>query len=179
MRASKFNVADQTIVDLYCGIGYYTLPFLVHGKARFVHACEINPYSVLALKKNLQHAGISADRYCIHEGDNKETTVPLGGSADRVSLGLLPSSEEGWPLAVHVLRRQGGYLHIHENVHERLLLNGEWIDYCLAKMESLFATAMKPMRLSCTKIERVKSYAPRVYHIVADIIATPVASVST
>ena len=28
------------------GIGYFTLPFLVHGKASHVHACEWNPHSV-------------------------------------------------------------------------------------------------------------------------------------
>lgn len=31
----------------------------------------------------------------------------------------------------------------------------------------------------CKHLERVKSYAPRVYHVVADILASPVASVTT
>lgn len=37
--------------------------------------------------------------------------------ADRVNLGLIPSSEEGWPVACCLLRRDiGGILHIHSNV---------------------------------------------------------------
>jgi hypothetical protein len=29
-------------VDLYAGIGYYVVPFLVHHKVKHVHACEWN-----------------------------------------------------------------------------------------------------------------------------------------
>lgn len=37
--------------------------------------------------------------------------------ADRVNLGLIPSSEEGWPVACRVLKKDtGGVLHIHHNV---------------------------------------------------------------
>lgn len=36
---------------------------------------------------------------------------------DRVNLGLIPSSEESWPVACRLLRRNtGGILHIHHNV---------------------------------------------------------------
>ncbi len=38
----------EAIVDLYAGIGYYTLPFLVAAGAEIVHACEWNPNSVAA-----------------------------------------------------------------------------------------------------------------------------------
>lgn len=37
--------------------------------------------------------------------------------ADRVNLGLIPTSEGGWPVACRVLRKDvGGILHIHQNV---------------------------------------------------------------
>ena len=42
------------VIDLYAGIGYFTLPYLIHGKAKFVYACEWNPDSVKALKRNLE-----------------------------------------------------------------------------------------------------------------------------
>lgn len=169
MRASRFPVAGETIVDLYCGIGYYTLPFLVYGNAAMVHACELNPDSVAALRRNLDEAKIEASRYTIHLGDNRESIGRLSDVADRVSLGLLPSSEEGWKLAVQALKTSGGMLHVHENVHEKLLTSGEWIDYCLRKFRDLFIAHEKNLVPKCLHIERVKSYAPRIYHIVADI----------
>ena len=119
MRMARQTTArDQVIVDLYCGVGYYTLPFLVHAHAGHVYACEWNPHSVRALKENLVKAGVSTERYTIHEGDNR-VTVPsqeLTNVADRVCLGLLPSSVAGWPLAVQCLRPTGGVFHVHENV---------------------------------------------------------------
>jgi 16S rRNA G966 N2-methylase RsmD len=44
----------QVVVDLFAGIGYFTLPYLVHAGAHHVHACEWNPAAVEALKKNLK-----------------------------------------------------------------------------------------------------------------------------
>ena len=32
MRMGREAVRGQVVVDLYCGVGYYTLPFLVHGQ---------------------------------------------------------------------------------------------------------------------------------------------------
>ena len=41
----------------------------------------------------------------------------LKNFADRVNLGLIPCSEEGWPVACAALRHStGGWLHIHGNV---------------------------------------------------------------
>lgn len=114
LRVASLPCAGQVLVDLYAGIGYFTLPFLVHAGAAFVHACEWNPYAVAALRSNLEINGV-ADRCQIHFGDNRK--LKLSNVADRVNLGLIPSSEEGWPIACQVLRKDtGGVLHIHQNV---------------------------------------------------------------
>ncbi|KAM6214709.1 tRNA wybutosine-synthesizing protein 2 homolog [Rhynchocyon petersi] len=114
LRVASLPCAGEVLVDLYAGIGYFTLPFLVHAGAAFVHACEWNPHAVAALRTNLEINGV-ADRCQIHFGDNRKLT--LSNIADRVNLGLIPSSEEGWLVACQVLRKDaGGILHIHQNV---------------------------------------------------------------
>ncbi|XP_036064897.1 tRNA wybutosine-synthesizing protein 2 homolog [Onychomys torridus] len=114
LRVASLPCAGEVLVDLYAGIGYFTLPFLVHAGAAFVHACEWNPQAVVALRHNLELNGV-ADRCQIHFGDNRK--LQLSDTADRVNLGLIPSSEEGWPVACQVLRKDvGGILHIHQNV---------------------------------------------------------------
>ncbi|XP_007520848.2 tRNA wybutosine-synthesizing protein 2 homolog [Erinaceus europaeus] len=114
LRVASLPCAGEVLVDLYAGIGYFTLPFLVHAGASFVHACEWNPHAVTALKKTLEINGV-ADRCQIHFGDNRK--LKLRNVADRVNLGLIPSSKEGWPIACQVLRQDvGGILHIHHNV---------------------------------------------------------------
>lgn len=178
MRASTFNCKDQVVVDLYAGIGYYTVPFLLHGGAKVVHACEWNSNSVSALRENLRVANISPERYAIYENDNEITAPLLVGVADRVSLGLIPSSVKGWPLAVQVLKSSGGTIHVHENVHYKSF--EQFARDTCKTFEELFASfdiAQKfdtlshgAMRVKCSHIEKVKSYSPKICHIVCDLV---------
>ncbi|BFZ04135.1 hypothetical protein BsWGS_07174 [Bradybaena similaris] len=128
LRVANLDCKTETVVDLYAGIGYFTLPYLVHAKACHVHACEWNPDAITALKHNLLINGV-AERCTIHEGDNRMLQLPP--LADRVNLGLIPSSEEGWPVAVQVLTLSGGILHVHGNVttfHRRRALDDKTED---------------------------------------------------
>ncbi|KAG0226773.1 tRNA methyltransferase tyw3 [Actinomortierella wolfii] len=53
-----FDAQDKVVVDLYAGIGYFTLVYLVHAGARLVHACEWNPWSVEGLCRGAAKNGI-------------------------------------------------------------------------------------------------------------------------
>lgn len=61
-------------VLLFLGIGYFTLPLLVHAKAKLVHACEWNENAVEALRENLINNKVS-DRCVVHPGDNRKVTT--------------------------------------------------------------------------------------------------------
>lgn len=119
LRVASMQCSGEVLVDLYAGIGYFTLPYLVHAAAAFAHACEWNPHALEALRRNLALNGVQ-DRCQIHAGDSRQ--LQLRDVADRVNLGLIPSSEEGWPVACRVLKKStGGVLHIHHNVESRPL----------------------------------------------------------
>jgi len=239
----------EVIYDLYCGIGYYSVPLLYYGGARRIYAFEWNPNSVAAMKCNFNYQNIDENRVVIIEGDNRvnvpmlemchhdgdllgpcpatsgvtnararkhslaraykhynNSTIPLLQKesppeglprADRVMLGLLPSSKDGWRLAVEVLKLSGGILHVHENIHERLMdktctgfpvardvptadlteEDGYFPDFLVKRFEFLFAEhdlklklALPPMKVSVVHMEVVKSYAPRVFHVVVDLV---------
>ncbi|XP_072732735.1 tRNA wybutosine-synthesizing protein 2 homolog [Ciconia boyciana] len=114
LRVASLPCSGEVLVDLYAGIGYFTLPYLVHAAAAFAHACEWNSHAVEALRRNLALNSVQ-DRCRIHHGDSRQ--LELWDVADRVNLGLIPSSEEGWPVACRVLKKgTGGVLHIHHNV---------------------------------------------------------------
>ncbi|XP_041466259.1 tRNA wybutosine-synthesizing protein 2 homolog isoform X2 [Lytechinus variegatus] len=114
LRVAQMDCSNETVVDLYAGIGYFTLPYLVHAKAKLLFACEWNPHAVNALQKNLELNSVN-ERCIVLEGDNRKV-CPVG-VANRVNLGLIPSSEKGWPVACAALNPMtGGVLHIHGNV---------------------------------------------------------------
>ncbi|PIK60631.1 tRNA wybutosine-synthesizing protein 2-like protein, partial [Apostichopus japonicus] len=113
IRVGSLICQGETVVDLFAGIGYFVLPYLVHAGATFVHACEWNPHAVEALKRNLELNKMK-EKCQIHFGDCRK--VCPRSVADRVNLGLIPSSECSWPVACAALKPSGGTLHIHGNV---------------------------------------------------------------
>nr|POE67462.1 trna wybutosine-synthesizing protein 2/3/4 [Quercus suber] len=72
LRMGHLDCKDEVIVDLFAGIGYFVLPFLVRANAKLVYACEWNPNAIEALQHNLQANSVS-DRCIVLEGDNRIT----------------------------------------------------------------------------------------------------------
>ena len=88
-----------------------------------------------------------------YPGDNRQTLKQLQGIADRVILGLIPSSMNAWGLAIRCLKDSGGILHIHMNVHENEI--DDWAD----KTAEWFATA-SGKSTKIIHVETVKQYCP-------------------
>lgn len=164
LRISHLDCTNEVVVDLFAGIGYFTLPFLVRSHAKMVYACEWNPWAVEALRRNL-HANSVSDRCVILEGDNR-ITCPKG-VADRVCLGLLPTSEGSWVTAVRALKSDGGTLHVHGNVKDTE--EHSWTDYVARSIQNLASSEGYGWEVSVEHVERVKWYAPHVRHLVADV----------
>nr|GFC15527.1 tRNA wybutosine-synthesizing protein 2/3/4 isoform X1 [Tanacetum cinerariifolium] len=71
-RMGQLDCKEEVIVDLFSGIGYFTLPFLVKAHAKMVYACEWNPHAIEALRRNLEANGV-AGRCVVLVGDNRAT----------------------------------------------------------------------------------------------------------
>jgi len=169
-RIGQLDLSGETVVDAYAGVGYYTLPMLVHGGAAHVHACEWNPASVEGLRTSAALNGVEG-RLTVHQGDNAETMAGFTGQADRVHLGLLPSSEAAWQAAVRCLRDSGGWLHVHMNVEEERIEG--WVERTVDQLNDLAAKHGRPFQFTAEHLERVKWFAPRVRHVVLDARARP------
>ncbi|KAF9109751.1 tRNA methyltransferase tyw3 [Mortierella sp. AM989] len=89
-----FDAHGKTVVDLYAGIGYFSLVYLIHAGAKTVHACEWNPWSVEGL---LQGATKNEIPYKVYKGkaigsadqDSQEQPFDLG-QAPRPAHGKKP-----------------------------------------------------------------------------------------
>lgn len=183
----------DVLLDLYAGIGYYTLPSLLLGQAAYVYACEWNPNALKALKYNVQDNGVQ-DRVSVIAGDCRKLVLPKVQTApiNRVSLGLLPSSEGGWQIAVQALlgtllrvpreigaastqQPTGGWLHVHGNVPVKE--RDPWAQWLVRSLYSLLLDEINRQEIThgkdwvvvCHHVEKVKSFAPTVNHYVADV----------
>lgn len=177
IRFGKLVQPGEQLLDMYAGIGYYTLPALVIGKAAHVVACEWNEHAVNALRFNVQDNKVS-DRVTILQGDCRVSCQEHGlvNRFDRISLGLLPSAEGGWRTAIKALGPNGGWLHIHANVPVQEV--EDWSFWMSRELWNLVqqersdkCSCNDPDKwiVLCHHVEKVKSFAPTVAHYVADV----------
>jgi tRNA wybutosine-synthesizing protein 3 len=161
-RMGEIVTENEIVVDLFCGIGYYTLPILMKDNVKHVYSCEWNINAIKALKFNLDNNNVKI-KCTILEGDNRVTTDGLENIADRVLLGLLPTAEESYNVALKCLKEEGGVLHIHG-----LAPSDNHQVFLSETTEKLLKINLNYKIINC-KINKIKSYAPHWDHLVLDI----------
>ncbi len=155
VRVSKLDCDGEVIVDMFAGIGYFSLPVAVHRDPKRVISCELNPVAFGYLVENIALNDVS-DFVEPVEGDNRK----LDGSsiADRVFMGYVKTTHEYLDTAIRLLR-SGGTIHYHETCPCELL-PGRPLDRLKA--------AVKDGRVDIIDLREVKSYSPGVSHVVVD-----------
>ncbi|KAH0569220.1 hypothetical protein GP486_000037 [Trichoglossum hirsutum] len=191
---------DQcSAVDLYAGIGYFAFSYVAAGVEK-VFCWELNPWSVEGLRRGAQTNGWGA-RVMHEAGDNEpedakqekivvfqedNINAPKRLQAWRswippvrhVNCGLLPTSRNGWGIAVRALdRERGGWVHVHENVARKDIEHKK--DEILQVIRGIVneeiggsahpESTQAPRTVECHHVERVKSFAPGIVHCVLDI----------
>jgi len=175
-RVAEFNVHGETILDLYAGVGFWTLPLLAAG-AKHVFACEWNPDALEALRRGLELLGEGSARCEVFAGDNRRAEVheAVAGRCHRVILGLIPFSRDGFPAAVAAMRDFGGLLHVHWNVHcDEEAATARAV---AAELEDLFhKTRGTDWSCKVRVVQRVKWFAPRIRHVRIDVACSRTSS---
>ncbi len=156
----------ETVVDFFAGIGYWSIPIAKHTKAKHVYAIDANPDSIASLRVNKKLNKIPDEKMTIIHGKCEEVAATLGRIADRIILGYLPAPAFALPAAFHTLKPVGGVLH-YEGVCEE------------GKYEELFQQVREQgtslgWDVELVNAQQVKSMAPRKWHYVLDIRATPI-----
>ena len=158
-RMSKVSNNEEFVVDLFAGIGYFTLPMAVHSRPRRIYACEINPIAFDYLCQNIALNNVT-DVVEPLKGDNRE--VAPKNVADRVLLGYFGNTYCFLPTAVECLKNHVGVVHYHD-----IFLDDVVPDGVIRQVNKIVEKYRRKAEfLKCT---HVKSYAPGVGHYVFDI----------
>jgi tRNA wybutosine-synthesizing protein 2 len=160
MRMRKLDCTGETVVDMFAGIGYFTLPLAKFSGARRVFACEKNPESYEFLIRNVNDNGLSGIVIPIL-GDNRD--IPGRSFADRILMGYVQTTSEFLPTALRMLK-PNGIIHYHDTfyVNERD-----------ERVKKIFDEACGEDGYEVLSIREVKSFAPSVSHYVADVRVRP------
>ena len=155
-RAAALRAPGETVVDMFAGIGYFTLPIAMRSGAARVVAIEKNPLSWRFLQENVALNDVER----IVEpwlGDNR--AFPEEGIADRVLMGYFPGTAKFLPKAMRLLKPAGGIVHYHDTAHAQ-----KWKD---EMTRALLAAARACGSVVAVQEARiVKSHSPGVVHVV-------------
>lgn len=153
MRMRRLDCTGETVVDMFAGIGYFTLPLARFANPRRVFACEKNPDSYRYLVRNIADNGVS-DRVLPILADNRD--LHGRGFADRILMGYVQTTSEFVPAALRMIRDRG-IIHYHDTFYV-----GEQD----RRIEEIFSPLCA---YEVLEVREVKSFAPSVSHYVADI----------
>lgn len=150
-RLVRLVKKDETVIDMFAGIGYFSLPLAKHVKK--IYAVEKNPVAFRYLKKNIKLNRIKNVEPIL--GDNR--TLKLEGIANRIIMGYFPNTEKFLPFAINMLK-QKGTIHFH-NTYK---MNELW-EKPIRQLDKL------GINYKITRKKKVKSVAPKTYHVVLDV----------
>jgi len=145
----------ETVVDMFAGIGYFTIPMAVHSNPKKIYAIEINPVSYGYLKENIV-LNKAEDVIEPIFGDCRE--VAPKGIADRVHMGYIGNTHEYLDAAMEIVK-SGGIIHYHESVPDLLKFE---------RPPQRIIDAANGHDVEILKKRIIKKYSPGVYHVVID-----------
>jgi tRNA wybutosine-synthesizing protein 2 len=157
-RMSKIG-SREVVVDMFAGIGYFSIPMAVHARPEKIISIEINPESFAYLKENVRLNRVEGIITPIL-GDCSQAAPAW--VADRVIMGYVGTTHHYLEPAMKALKKSGGILHYHETVPENLARTRpeeriKKVAGCLGKKVEILAT------------RRIKKYSPGVLHVVVDV----------
>ena len=148
---------SERVVDMFAGIGYFTLPMAVHSRPEKIIAIELNPLSYHYLCENIALNKVEGIVEPVL-GDCREK-APVGW-ADRVIMGYVGRTQEYLPWGIRALK-PSGILHYHETTPDRLVFE--------RPIQSVREAAREQGRSAeLLNTIKVKKYSPGVWHVVID-----------
>lgn len=154
LRIAKLVNDNETVIDMFAGIGYFSIPIAFYKNPKCVYAIEINSNSYYFLKENIKLNKITSIKPIL--GNCKDITPKY--SADRIIMGYVKTTHHYLNVAINSLN-YGGTLHYHETVPEKLMYTRP-----INRIKEIAGNR----EVELININKIKKYSPGVMHIVVD-----------
>jgi tRNA wybutosine-synthesizing protein 2 len=158
IHMSKVSNETETVVDLFAGIGYFSIPMAVFSKPKKIFSCELNPVAYYYLCENIVLNNVTEIIEPI-EGDSR-IFAPKNIS-DRVILGYIGNTHNFLQVAFECLKNKTGVIHYHDKFPDEKIPERP-----IKKVESVSKKFKCEFRL--IEYRKIKSYAPGISHYVFD-----------
>ncbi|MBS7640886.1 MAG: class I SAM-dependent methyltransferase family protein [Candidatus Bathyarchaeia archaeon] len=168
MRIARQVNPGEVIVNMFAGVGCFSIIIAKYSRARKIYSIDINPDAVKYMQANIVLNKVEDIIEAI-EGDSKEVIISkLKGVADRVLMPLPEKAYEYLDYALMALKSAGGIIHYYDFEHA-----GKNEDP-VAKVAEKVSRKLLSMKVNfnVTFARIVRTVGPRWYQIVLDIFIT-------
>ena len=167
-RIADLVQPEETVVDLFAGIGYFSIPMAVHSKPERIYSVEINPVAYDYLCQNIEINKVS-DVINPLFGDCRDLAPQ--GVADRVLMGYIGNTHHYLDVALKSLKEEGGIIHYHESVPDKLKFErpAQRMEDAVNKANDA-DKANENRKVEILNKKIIKKYSPGVYHVVVDAL---------
>jgi len=162
MRIVRLVQPGETVVNMFAGVGCYSIQIAKHADPEKVYSIDINPDAYQLMVENIRLNKVGHKVVPIL-GDCREVIrTSLAHSADRVLMPLPEFGREFFPVALLAVKGQG-IIHFYDYGREP--------DPFGPSEHYVTETAKKLGFIAEILGERkIRSYAPRCYHVVLDVL---------
>jgi tRNA wybutosine-synthesizing protein 2 len=158
-RPAKQVKPGEAVLDMFAGIGYFSVPIAKACPSCKVISVDVNPVSISYLTNNIRLNKVKNIQPVV--GDCMK--MGLEDMADRILMGYLPGTDRFLPAAFRALKKKG-IIHFHDVYRDEEL----W-DRPIKILEEAAKRAGYRMEKVLYK-GKVKQYSPRKQHIVIDAL---------
>ncbi|NWF87698.1 class I SAM-dependent methyltransferase family protein [Candidatus Bathyarchaeota archaeon] len=165
MRIAKQARNGEVIVNMFAGVGCFSIVIAKHSSVKKVYSIDINPEAVQNIRKSISMNRVYGKVVPLL-GDAKEVIEKsLRRMADRVLMPLPEKAYEYLPYALLALKETGGWVHYYDFEHAR---KGE---DPIEKVNSKVAERLKYLnvKFEIPFCRVIRTTGPNWYQIVLDI----------
>ncbi|UXM84231.1 tRNA(Phe) (4-demethylwyosine(37)-C(7)) aminocarboxypropyltransferase Taw2 [Methanococcus aeolicus] len=164
-RMADISNPNEVVIDMFAGIGYFTIPMAKYSKPKKIYALELNPDSYHYLVENIKLNKLNNDNNNNNKiipilGDNRKAN--LRNTADRIIMGYVLKTGEFLDKAFEYLKEDGGIIHYHDTIAEKILDKEPY-----SKIKNI--AEKNNYKIIDYKLNKIKKYSPGVWHVVADV----------
>ncbi|MEM2875399.1 MAG: class I SAM-dependent methyltransferase family protein [Candidatus Bathyarchaeia archaeon] len=164
MRIAKKVEEDEVIVNMFAGVGTYSIIIAKHSKPKNVFSIDLNPEAVKYMEQNILINKVSNTVIPIL-GDAKEVIKSqLQGKADRVLMPLPEKAIDYLDSAVLALKPTGGWIHYYSFKHGRA---GEALQKAKDEVSEKLSSLNVSFEVDTERI--VRETGPNWYQVALDI----------
>lgn len=119
MRIAKQVVNGEVVVNMFAGVGCFSIIIAKHSGAKKVYSTDVNPAAIQSMQKNVRLNGVYGKVIPMQQDAKQAAEKKLNHIADRVLMPLPEKAFEYLPYVLLALKKTGGWTHYYDFEHAK------------------------------------------------------------